>query len=264
MFVAYSKKLQDIVHINDVKDLKDEFSCLNPYCTAKFYVRAVNSDGKSAHFAKWPKQHHIPGCPYAMEDGKYIDTGQIIKTPVEDIYNQISALKTETSPQTPPKHKTTNDIIVSKTYIRNVRQLLQYCISNDLNTYYLDDVKVKDIILDARNLELTYNFMGITGLRLLLGTTYKYEAISNGYNIFFNVKSVSKKTGSNLALHACVTVSEKQGNDIISYILNTFEKIFKGHSIAVLGDWTTTSTFFVSCTALTPSHVVYRFAHEKN
>lgn len=79
MFVAYSKKLQDIVHINDVKDLKDEFSCLNPYCTAKFYVRAVNSDGKSAHFAKWPKQHHIPGCPYAMEDGKYIDTGVFYK-----------------------------------------------------------------------------------------------------------------------------------------------------------------------------------------
>ncbi len=252
MFVAFSNKLQCPISAKDVTDLSDTFKCPNCNCSAKYIIKATGSTARSAHFAKKRLEYHIPNCPYKNENHRYIDKGEFIKISIEDILNHEFLNKAEEHKDDSITQHTENDN--AKHYIRTPKQLFQYCISNDIDTEYMDGLTVCDIFLDERSLCLNKNYIGKPGTYFVLGKTYRYNRDSNSVEMYLKSKTRNNKT---LSLTITVTMKETHLNELIKHILGTFHS-FAGHSIAVLGKWECDEMYHIQCTAI-PRNIVYNF-----
>jgi len=255
MFDAYSIKNQKEISINDVVDFNDTFKCLNKNCNAIFIAKAINSK-KAPHFARKPSTPHIDGCPYILDDSKYSDSQLVIKSPLDDIYLKNKTIAKQIN-SIPSSHEDKDKLI----RINTAKQLLKFCISNSLTTTYINSVTVDEIILDARNIFTNGRFRGVDGLRLILGTTEKYQQFNNHYIIYFDVISVNKNN-KKVVLHAQTKVSEQQGKQIVKFINSTYNNKFKGHLIAVFEKWIKVKDFNIQATVQNESNIIYKFTSD--
>lgn len=258
MFEAFSFRLGKPVNATDVTDLKERFGCLNLDCKAEFKLKSLNGK-KSVHFAKQRFTQHIPGCPYALDDGDYKDSDSLVKYDLEYIFSNAANRDKSHSSQAKVKGKPKNKS-QKKTFVRTPKQLLTFCTSNKLDTPYVAELTVDDIIVDRRNLHKNNRVKGFEGLRLLLGTTTKSKIFINQSSgtIYFKVEKITSN-GKRMFLNAKVTVNSKLAQEVQAYISDTFND-FKEHSIAVLGDWIKTCDYKVECKVEKSSNVIYKFA----
>lgn len=68
--------------------------------------------------------------------------------------------------------------------------------------------------------------------------------------------------GKHIYLSADVFLSQTQLSKIKEYLLNTYDKRFKGHSIAVLGDWEIVKKYHIRCNVQSPKNVIYKFVYD--
>lgn len=255
MFEAYSKKLNKPINVTEVTDLSDTFMCLNSNCTAEYTIRAINSNKLSMYFGRKPSTPHIIGCPFSIDSKSYVDNANMIKSDIEEIYDHT--YKNSAGEKTQNMHNgdlRSNNLINKK--ITTPKQLFYYCISNKLTTEYKNGIKVGDIILDSRNLCSNANFQGITGLHIVMGSTYKFDKIAKTITVRISTKTTNNKK---IYLTATILLSKEQINEIVKYILDTYNGKFANHSIAIFGYWKNDSKYHISCTVNKKSYVIYKF-----
>lgn len=254
MFYAYSNKYNMSFYAGDVTDLSDTFKCLNPECSAEYFLKAINSK-RSTHFCKKISTDHIKGCIYETEKKDYIEKeNTIIKSDIIDIYSSERPNLKTTYPVT--KHPSCSSKEKS-IYIRTPKQLLYFCISNPLSTIYKDKITVNDIVVDERNLNIDAKFRGFSGLKLLIGNTVKYNEVDK--SILLKVAQTTKNK-KEIFLSATIFFSEEQFLEVKKYILDTYPK-FSGHQIAVLEEWHIDADYNIHCNVTSSRNVIYRFAN---
>lgn len=255
MFEAYSQSKGKIVNVKDEFDLNEIFLCPNPQCGAKLTLRSVN--GKMAkHFARLRSSQHIEGCPYNNGQQGYVDSEDMIKYSLEDIYSSQSHLRGKDLPHS--KTPTNKDYVhidkVEPKFIRTPKQLYYFCINNALDTPYTDNLTVGDIVLDSRNLQYNANFRGISGLRLVIAETIKYD---------FHEKYIKlrlyQRTIHNKFLNLTVTVYLERNliENAIDYIIKTHGR-FGGYHVAILGNWSIDEEYHISCTLNDKNHLLLK------
>ena len=258
MFQAYSLVKKEIVDINDSYDVNEVFLCPNPHCTAKFIIKSP--DGKiKKHFSRKPSTPHSKGCFYDLpvENSKNFDN--FIKTSIEEIFisNMHNNYFVDNEQHSlSKKYRKDGEY---PTYIRTTKQLLNFCVSNKLETKYLEEFKVKDILLDSRNIAQNRQAEGISGLRLLLGETSKRYYCTDEQSIYFHVTGYSDSKHL-LTLHVTVKIPD------IKYFNQVKKYLYTGDNsrnpLAVLGDWTIDSKYNVSCILNGKRNLIYRLKNK--
>lgn len=249
MFDAYSFSLNDVINISQVKNANEQFGCLNRECTAKFIPKALNSN-ISKHFCRLPTTSHIDGCLYVMESSRYHYTKILDKYTLEDILN----LNNNVNDESHNNNNHRNEQRKSEN-VHTPRQLLIYCMSNSIDTIYIDDITVGDIIIDSRNIKQNAMFRGINGIKILLGTTVKFDVINK--TIIFCVTSPTKNNKS-VTLTATVKSDQKTFDLVVGYYLKRYNNKFKGHQIAVMGDWIKTVEYHMETNIKHSKQIIFR------
>lgn len=256
MFSTFSQELKKSIRASEVRNYKDEFLCLNPNCTARFTLRAVNSSSVTPHFACLPNYPHDPNCLFGISDTGSTKDDNYIKSDLETILNPSTTSNSTSSVQT---KLSSNNAAQPRKYIRTANQLLRYCLAHDLTTEYTEGLTVDDIILDSRNLLDNGNYKGIEGIRLISGQTVEY-CESEGY-IKIDI-STRTSTNKRIFLTAIAYMPKDQIVEIRRYLFNSPPRRFSGHPIAVLGEWKKDKDYQISCTVVKKTNVIYRFVHE--
>lgn len=252
MFYAHSFRKDDTICADKVTDTSEIFSCLNEDCDAQFKVRGVNSN-RTVHFAKCRGSDHIDGCPYIYASGQYKENGCFIKHDLLSIFNS-SSISRKNVRRNPGQSREPDDK-ENKKYVRTPKQLLDYCLSNKLDTEYIDNITVNDVIVDIRNISNCENYKGVSGLKLLLGQTFRYDKEES--SLVFKIKKRTDN-GVEMCLTAKIFVSPQQLREINAHLFDRYGN-FAGHPIAVLGDWKTENECNVITTVENPRNVIYRF-----
>lgn len=252
MFEAFSESKNAIVNIHNEYNLNELFECPNPNCEAKFKIKSANGK-KAKHFARLKSTPHIFGCPYNISSAINAQDENLLKNPIEDIFNDSFV------PSTKMKNQSNSINVGNRNttfkHVRTPRQLLSLCINSDLNDEYLDGIKIGDIILDNRNLLTNANFKGISGLRFVLAETVKFER-PNMLLLRLWTKTKNNKTPT---LNINVFMYPGLLDNLINYVLSTYNNVFVGHSIAVFGDWMNDKPYNISCHVTDKKHIIFKF-----
>lgn len=256
MFYAYSKKFSRIMNVTEITDLSDEFSCCNENCSAKFFVKGLNSH-KAAHFCKKPSTSHAENCPYASSSSTYIDSENLVKTSLERIL-EGNVNKQKRQSRSTINHCNNSDKQELK-YIRTPKALLTYCLSNDMNTLYLEEMRIKDFFVSSQTLSLQKYYYGIKSTKLILGKIMQYDDKYKDRYTALKL-SVTSDRNSRHRLTLWVVITDKKiYKEIINYLFNTFDS-FSDHPIAVLGSWEITEPYTSECVVSNPKNIIYKFA----
>lgn len=252
MFEAYSYTTRDVVGVENAYDIEEVFSCPNPHCSAKFIIRSADGK-KKKHFARKPSTPHVKGCFYNIPVDSSFTNKNSIKTSVEEIFYAADQEKK----QVPNIRRavTSKNSTEYPIYIRTPKQLLKFCTSNKLDTVYMNNILVKDVILDSRNLAEHQQAEGIEGIRLLAGETSGKYYCTRKQTLYFHVFGHSN-SNIPLTLHASVVIPERSFYDQIIKYLYTGDETRK--PIVVFGDWVIDKKFNVSCTLNRKSNVLYK------
>lgn len=248
MFQAYSKNNHKLIKATQAKNLNDSYLC--PWCNIQLKLKGINSTIVSPYFSKYPSIDHKTYCSCNFFHDLYNECFECEKKSIEDILNRSN----NTCSSVKPNSSTVASNGVSIKKINTPKQLLKYCLSFSLDSEYTTGVFINDIIIDSRNISTKLN--GTSGVYLVVGNTYKFD--KKRKTIEFSVSCPNTRE----RLNATVYVSEKQLNEMCSYIFNSFKK-FSGHPIAVLGDWTKLEDGKIFCDVNNPANVIYRFAEKK-
>lgn len=254
MFSAYSIVKGRVIDISEAYDLQEIFTCPEPFCDAKFSIRGVTGN-RAKHFARLPSSTHRDDCPYATSNMKYLRQDALVKSSINEIFNNIRTNSRETNTtgtckilNTLAKNNDSNRI-----YIHTVKQLLDYCQINRMEEEYLPGITVDDIILDSRNLQQAGRFRGIQGRRLVVGVTLKSES----KNTLYLVVRAKTKLNKTLTLHVATRMDSKLLKEIKQYFFETNQKL-EGHTVAIFEDWKIDRDYWISCVVSNKSHVVFR------
>ncbi len=260
MFYAYSFRNNDTICADKATDTTELFGCLNEDCDARFKVKGINSD-KATHFAKTRDTEHIPGCPFMYSTSEHCDNGDIIKSDILTIFNGKEIRRDN------PRGAVNGQNLPSgkkQKHIRTPKGLLNYCISNRLDTIYIGDITVNDIIIDVRNIDDNENYKGVEGVRLLLGQTLKYKSEENLLTMLIKKRD---DTDNSHCLTVDIYMTQEQLSEINRYIFNRNRENnrnrYAGHPIAVLGQWEKVSDGNVKTTIRRNKNVIYKFATER-
>ena len=98
-------------------------------------------------------------------------------------------------------------------------------------------------------------FRGVNGIRILLGNTVKYDAINKA--ITFCITSPTKNNRQ-VILTATVKTDQKIFDLVVRYYLKMYNNRFKGHQIAVMGDWEKTDEYHMETTINHPKQIIFR------
>ena len=255
MYYAYSKRLRNIVHANDVRDVNEIFYCPTPDCPATLRIRSI--DGKVApHF--WVAPNCIPhraDCVCGIAGTPHY-TQKLIKFPLESILLGTKSFS-KANPILPLDNKLYKESDVS--YIRTPKELFQYCGSHSLDTEYLDGCKVGDIIVDRRNSDKqVWELQHSTEpqIKLVFAKTSRY--IKNTYSI---QAYILLSTGLQ---EIVVKMEPRLYNTVKEYILASHtdgdNKKFANAPIAILGYWTYDSQEKILTTTVSRRQCfIYRF-----
>lgn len=252
MYEAYSKKIKSIINISYAlkhPDREEHYKCPNPSCDTEFYPKALKNCNVRPHFCRYKTTLHVVGCPYALENPNYHDTKISDKYSLEDILsNHAKSAGTAVSTQF-DNFKGENR---SSRNIHTPRQLLNYCVSNSLDTVYLNELTVNDIIVDARNINNDDLILEFNGIKLLIGTTVCYNPSKN-YLLIRLENPITRES-----LSAKIFVNKTLLKEIKSYIFSV-KNIFKGHMLAVLANWKQTDFYFVEAHIEKSTQIIYKF-----
>ena len=250
MFDAYSFSIDDIVNISEVQNPNESYGCPNRNCSALFLPKALNSN-IAAHFCRCKNTPHTMGCFYALESSKYHDTKLMDKYSLIDILNSCnnSTNRNRLNKNAEKEQRKTNNIHTPK-------QLLAFCVSNSIDTVYMDKMTVGDIIIDSRNIKQNALFYGVSGIRILLGTTIRFDFCDS--KIIFKITAPTKNK-NNVILTAEVYADKQIINIVVKYILDKYENKFKDHQIAVMGDWKKPKEYHMQTTITNANQIIYRF-----
>lgn len=252
MFEAYSTREKKIVNVKDQYDAKEIFICPDPDCNGELKLKSI--DGKKAkHFSCMPGlKKHSPECPYSISRD-YTDEDHLVMYPLQSIME--SAQNPNEKPTATEKSVIVNTKPRSTFYIRTPKQLLNFCLTQDLSTEYCDGQTINDIVVDHRNVGNGL-YKGFNGARLVIGKTILFQADRiNGDFILFQVRSHH----SNRWLKAKVYVSAQLKEKISKYYRETYDNKFGGNNIAVLGDWKIDEKYNISCRVTHDRNVIMRF-----
>lgn len=250
MFVAYSKVLHRDVNVNEMFDLNEIFCCSNRNCSARLVIRG--STGKRAkHFLTLSSAAHIEGCEYENLDGRYQRPELQKRSSIEDIFNDLRDPSRQ--PGT-PKKKATSSGGSGILRINSPRKLRDFCRYNTLETEYMSGITVNDIILDERNVIRDRNYEGISGLRMLVGETYKFD----DKGIYLVTKAPSQD-GKVKYLNTIVMMDRGLLQDVKKYILDTQNNKFKGYRLSVFGYWRKDKMYWSSCEVTNQEHVILKW-----
>ena len=251
MYSAYSKRLDAIIDIASATDLSETFYCPNPNCPAELKIRSV--DGKRAkHFANTRGLAKHKNCSFAFASENYDNYDDIITETLENILQQTRSRKYEGTPSSSPNKESEE----RTKYIRTIKQLFSFCMNSSLCTEYLEETCVDDIILDSRNILVDDRVLGISGLRFLSGTTYKYNDASK--TISFSISA--RKDTKFMRLNAEVLIPSDIFYKIKNYIFNmNDDKKFSGKPIAVFRIWNNPDPGKVTCSATKENQIIFRF-----
>lgn len=246
LFEAFSKTKNRVVNVEEEYDLNEIFYCPNSECNVPLKIKSP-SGKKRKHFAKLKNHCHIEDCPYDKKN-KYQQSmdSNFNKLSVEDIFNnrrtnQSAKVKDNTKTITANKHKAIN--------IATPLQLYKFCIQNSLDTVYLEDIVVNDIIVDYRNLIKDKLYFGIEGLRLVVAKTYRYSLKDNSIMLYLNSEKYT--------LHLTIYLDTLLLNEVLKYIFDTYES-FSGHTIAIMGVWEKESNFNSVSVIVHENHIMYK------
>lgn len=243
MFEAYSEIQGKIISINDALDYKERYYCPNPKCSAQFTIRGITGD-RTPHFARLPSTPHVQGCMYEHGSQEFIDRGNLYKFDLDFIIGEHNDAQCDASKQVKKRTKQRANCEKATQYISTPKQLLKYCVSNSLDTEYLPNLKVNDIILDSRNLLKKGNLKGINGLRILVAH-YDRPFPSNMIQLRLSSKT---KNNKEVYLRAWVRMSEPLYLLIEKYLDKTY--ISKGIAtppLAIMANWHIEKDYLISC-----------------
>ncbi len=253
MFYAYSPSKEKIVHISTEKSLTEIYKCPNPSCTAEFHVKGKDSSVVDTHFARISKNSvHIPNCPYEISSIDYSKFGHIDKHTIDDIFNNVRQ-NTESTINSPKPYNGISK--VKSTNIHTPKQLLQFCISNKTTTEFRDDLTINDIFVDSRNLTSSKYYLGVQGLRLILGETIRFD--KDKKTIYFDVKSHVTTLHT---LHAKVHCSFAINSIIDCFLHAAPEDKFKNKPIAVFAEWQIDKQYNISTSIDKEKLILYKFS----
>lgn len=254
MFEAYSPSKKCVVNVSGEFNLKEVFCCPNPQCNAQFRIKSAT--GKRAkHFAKLINSQHIQDCPYEQSKSNYLDSPNLIKYSLEDIFNDCKNPNTKHTNTEFQKHKSDSKNNSNRKFIRTPKQLYSFCISNNLDTPYCEGLTVGDIILDNRNLLQNKNYEGITGCRLIVAQTVRYDTDTKTVNLTLNQRTENNKT---INLNLSVKMQDEMLAQLRNYMFDTY-KNFHGHYIVVFGNWKIDEKYHISCTIENKKHLMFKF-----
>lgn len=207
-------------------DAKATYKC--PYCGIDLKLKSF--DGKvSPYFGRnRESQKHSFDCPYAISYTNIENSDRVIKESLEDIL--MGARKSRNVPVKTFSHEHPSK--PEYLYVRTPKQLYNFCQSNSCETPYRDNLLVDDILLSRRNIRKYSN--GITGLRLVVGTTYRFVKDIEK-NIYKFECGIRKPTG-----FFRFWVFFSTGEEMKPYKDRVFAEQpdnFSGYPIAVLGNW---------------------------
>lgn len=254
MFEAYSQSKKCVVNVSSEFNLKEVFNCPNPQCDAQFKIKSATGK-KAKHFAKLRSSQHIKGCPFEQSENSFLDCPNLVKYSIENIFNDFKSPKNKGVNLENKKYQSNAADNSGKKFIRTPKQLYSFCISNDLNTSYCEGLTVGDIILDSRNLLQNKNYEGITGYRLVVAQTIKYDIPTHTIKL-----KLTQRTKNNKTIN--LTVIVKMHNELLAelknYILDTYNK-FSGIYIVIFGNWKTDKQYHISCTVENKKHLMFKF-----
>lgn len=251
MFEAYSIREKRIVNAKDQYDAKEIFICPDPSCNGELKLKSINGK-KAKHFSCMPGlKKHSSDCPYSISRN-YTDEDKLIMYPITSIMETAQNPNENTTAE---NSSTINAHSRNTFYIRTPKQLLNFCLTQDLSTEYCNGQTINDIIVDHRNVGCGL-YKGFSGVKLVVGKTILFQA--NGFDdnfILFQVRSRS----SNRWLKAKVYVSTQLKDKIVKHYRETYANKFGGHNIAVLADWKIDEKYNVSCHITRDRNVIIRF-----
>lgn len=255
MYNAYSKSSGKVVDIGSVYNIEQIFYCPNPNCPAELKIRSA--DGKLAkHFANLRGLKKHRNCHFTSPTKKYENDDNLVKKSLMDILGGTQKRKQKGKDSSPQENNSDGGKKPDK--VGTVKQLFQFCISSSLEREYRDGLTLDDIILDSRNLLKENRILGVSGLRLLAGTTHKYDALNT--TVFF---SISTRSGDGfMQLNAKAILPADIFQEIVKTIRYTDETgaiKFAGKPIAVFGDWDNPESGKVVCTAEKQEQVIVKF-----
>lgn len=250
MFMAYSETKNKIVDVSDEYNLEEIFSCPDVNCPAKLKIKSPF--GKTAkHFAQLKSKPHSPECIYASGNNRYLATKPQVRLDIEDIYAGSSIHNAVVHNQSIGEQRSSVPHTRTK-QIRTPRDLYEFCVINRLSAEYQNGKTVADIVLDSRNLSKRICFVGVEGLRLVIGETVKYD----GNDMIIKVQG-RDKSDSPIWLTAHLKMYSSLMQEMRRYLFDTYGNI-KGHKIAVFEKWKTDSSYHISCTVNNRQHLIYK------
>lgn len=249
MFTAFSKSKNDEVSVENEYDLSEVFLCPNPKCSAKFKIKSAHGK-KAKHFAKTKDSIHIDKCLYDFGNNSFCNDDNLVKYQLDEIFNQTKKIKKNNTSSNTKKNENNES---STRYIRTAKQLLLFCIANNLEHEYLNGNTVNDIMVDCRNVNKSKKYEGVSGILMLLGETYKYNEKEH-YFIF----SINSRSNPKIHLNCKVYMERPVFYETKKYLFDTYGNI-KGHSIAVLGNWEIDSKYNISCTLKNKKQLILKF-----
>lgn len=253
MFEAYSQSKKCVVNVSSEFNLKEVFNCPNPQCDAQFKIKSATGK-KAKHFAKLRNSQHIEGCPYEQYKNDFLNSPDLIKYSLDDIFNDFKNPKTECANSENQKYKSNSDNNFGNKFIRTPKQLYSFCISNDLNTPYCEGLTVGDVILDSRNLLQNKNYEGITGYRIVVAQTVKYDNHTQTVNLKLSQRTKNNKT---VTLNISVKMYDKLLAELRNYIFDTYDR-FSGNYIVIFGNWKIDSKYNISCIIENKKHLIFK------
>ena len=227
MKIALSQD-KNIVKASEVVDVNATYAC--PYCRIPLKLKSV--DGKVApYFSKKISYSHAADCPYAIPYNQ-LDLSKVAdRRPIEEILLSTNQSREKASSKSVVSQVLNNS---SQNYnIRTPKALYSFCQSATLDTLYRDGLTVDDILLSRRNISIGNRAQGITGIRLVVGISLKFDS-KNSYQIEGIVQD--NKNHKKLYFHVFFS-TRKEMQKVIDRIRAALDGKFYGQPIAVLGKW---------------------------
>lgn len=216
-----------LVSASQSYNTKIEYNC--PYCGIPLKLKSI--DGKvSPYFGrKTNSEKHDSDCPYAISYSTIENSHSLIKESLENILQKKQKATSTVS------HYSDNSSETRQMYIRTPKQLYNFCQSNTCQTEYRDGLLIDDILLSKRNIDNNFRICGVTGIHLVVGTTYWFDARCENPYIEGLVNSNMRKGNS---LHFKIYfLNKKMLQPYIEHIFSEQPGKFANFPIAVLGNW---------------------------
>lgn len=230
MFEAYLEG-RGVVHANQVYDVNAKYTCR--YCHIPVILKSIDGQVDPYFSRTESSPPHGQDCPYVIKFTQLQSKSHFFKSQLEDILGgarRTFRYKNKSTDEVKPAISSSGGDAV---YINTPKQLLNFCQSFPLETQYLGSLTVNDILLSGRNLDSIGSFADISGIRLVIGVSYKFIPHSpyaiEGY--------ITTENRNELKFRVIFNSLDDLNVQKKRIFANLKGGKFYGHPIAILGRW---------------------------